>query len=120
MKKGFTIIELMAVIIIIAIIMMIVVINVNNNINKSKNKTYDILVNSIEKATENYITDNSDLYSNINTPGVVIYVTLQELVDAGYLEEPIKNPLTNENIILTSQVEITVIDVGNIDIEFID
>ena len=53
-KKGFTLIELLAVIVLIGIVGIIVVPSVLDDLKVSKNKSYEILVNNIKVAAENY------------------------------------------------------------------
>jgi type IV pilus assembly protein PilA len=61
MKKGFSLVELLAIIVLLGLIVMISVPIVNNNINKSKEKTKKIQVQSIIKASKNYTMKNSDI-----------------------------------------------------------
>ena len=53
-KKGFTLIELLAVIVLIGIVGIIVVPSVLDDLNTSKDKSYEILINDIKVAAENY------------------------------------------------------------------
>ena len=56
-QKGFTLIEVLAVIVILAMILLIAVPNVNKLINKSKTDNYNNLKNSIVGAAKSYISD---------------------------------------------------------------
>lgn len=62
-KKGFTLIELLAIIIVIAIVAVIAAPNIVKSFNKSKEKSYTILINNIKVAGENYYLEceNGDL-----------------------------------------------------------
>ena len=62
----------------------------------------DILL--IELSTKNYLTDYPELKPNDNES---IVITLQELVDKGYIDSNINNPKTNEPFDLTTQIKIT-------------
>ena len=57
MKKGFTLIELLAVLVILAIVSLISTPLILNIINDSKRKSFEVEMNSIEKAAEYYLTD---------------------------------------------------------------
>lgn len=81
-KKGFTLPELLVVIVIIAVIAAIAipsVIVVNSNINK---RLYNNKVNLIVSAAELYATDNPDIFNGKSQ--VVVYVA--ELINENYLE----------------------------------
>lgn len=93
-KKGFTLVELLAVIIILAIILTIVLPTVSTTLNKSKNTIYDIQLNDILKSTYDYSLNNIKLLPEINKKN---YITLNELKKSGFLENNIKDPKTNEN-----------------------
>jgi len=53
-KKGFTLVELLAVIIILAAILVIILPSVSRTLKKSKNTIYDIQINDILKSTYDY------------------------------------------------------------------
>ena len=98
-KKGFTLIEVLAVIIIIGIIAIISIPTVSQYIKNAENTTYKSYENSMKEATKNRITkclvDNDSscvLPEDINEKRQ-IYLT--ELIDNGFLDE-MKNPETKE------------------------
>ena len=97
-KEGFTLVELLAVIVIIGIIYLIVFPSVTSFINKSKEKSYNIQVDLIEKASKKWVVDNTDELlkkdpyhlNNIN-------LTLTTLKKDGYLQDEfIENPKTKK------------------------
>ena len=63
MKKGFTLVELLAVIVILAIVSLITVPVINNTINSSKNETYEMSVKNYAKSVETALYRN-DLTSS--------------------------------------------------------
>lgn len=93
-KDGFTLVELLAVIVIIGITYLIIFPSVTSFINKSKEKSYNIQVDLIEKASKKWVVDNTDELlkkdpyhlNNIN-------LTLTTLKKEGYLQDMfIENP----------------------------
>lgn len=105
-NKGFTLIELLVTIILISILMTISTVSVIGLLNKSKQKSYDILIKNIETATENFYEecDNANLIetkinafcvekiSTIpNTNNKVATVSLKDLVNYGFLKSSSKN-----------------------------
>lgn len=57
-KKGFTLVEVLAVIIILSVLMAIMIPTVNHIINKNDNDSYEKLKEGIVNATKVYISDN--------------------------------------------------------------
>ena len=117
-KKGFTLIELLAVIVIIGIITSIVVVNVGKYIGESREKSYDILVETIKDASELYVTSNIGLFPSLNVPSSTFDITLQDLVNEKYLELPITDERTGEDIPLTTTITVTVVNENRISINF--
>lgn len=95
MKKGFTLVELLCVIIIIAVISMIAFPLVTSYVNQSKDKLYDIQVKDIESAAKKWTIDNTDKLDKYHIND--IYVTLEYIKYMGYLEkDEILSPKTKE------------------------
>ena len=118
-NNGFTLVELLGVIVILAILVAIVAPSVVLIINNSKNANYNIMIENIVTASKSYYEEckygnlkNSD--GTKKTCGDTINITLGELVNLGFLtgtnEEVcdasgncitkliIKNPKTEEDI----------------------
>lgn len=97
-KEGFTLVELLAVVVIIGITYLIIFPSVTSFIDKSKEKSYNIQVDLIEKASKKWVVDNTDELlkkdpyhlNNIN-------LTLTTLKKDGYLQDEfIENPKTKK------------------------
>lgn len=88
MKKGFTLIEMLAVITIIGIIGTIAFITVDKSIKDSKNKLYDAQVQSIYDGAEAWVYDNINTVNNKE----FYCIKLSELQDKGYVEKDLINP----------------------------
>ena len=121
-NKGFTLVEVLAVIVIIAIIGGIAVPNIISTINTSKNKSEEILIENIKTASEQLYEEvyymggtlykydeNGDKTSDeitVNDNDNSITINLQTLVSNGFLnsteennnQKKIINPKTGENI----------------------
>ena len=58
-KKAFTLVELLAVIIILSIITTMVTLSVSSYMKEAREQSFDALVNLIESSTELYLAENS-------------------------------------------------------------
>lgn len=104
MNKAFTVIELLAVIIILSLIVAITVPKLIKVLEGSKTKAYNITVGNIINATRYYVTENRDLYKDIDT----FEIEVSDLCINKYLSCPIFNPTTEEE--MTGSVNVTRIE----------
>lgn len=103
-KKGFTLVELIATIVVLALVVSISAYAITNIINSAKEKNYELLIKNIKDASETYYQECK--YSNNSGITCNDTVTLQELVNYGYLKGngtednkmEIINPKDNKNI----------------------
>ncbi len=94
MKKGFTLIEIIAVILILAIILVIAVPSFNSVIKEAKAKLYKTLNDTVVKTTKTYAAENVHLMPT--EEGDSIEVTVDELISTGYLKQ-LTNPEDKED-----------------------
>ena len=103
MKKGFTLIEVLGVIILLSVIIVIIMPNIINSIKKA-NKQGDIYTASIiYDAVEKYMYD-TNIFEEKN--GNTYCVEISELTHNGYIESPIRYN-DNDNIEDTMSVKLT-------------
>ena len=100
MKKGFTLVELLGVIIILAVIATVAVISIAQSIQKGKKTACLAEEKSIIEAAKTWQTDNPIITANN------IYV-LTMLTNSGYLEKDLKNPMTGKAYKVGTHVKIT-------------
>ena len=93
LNKAFTLVELLAVVVILAVIALIATPIVKKSIDNSKNQVLKENISSIEKAAYNYAYQN-----NIGYDTEYKKLTLDELISKGFLKEDIINPVTNEKM----------------------
>lgn len=106
--KGFTLIELIATILILALVMSIATYSITNVIKRSKEENYNILINNIKDGAEVYYQEckyanNSGISCSLSNGSYVI--TLGDLVKYNYLkgndadnQYVIVNPKNDEDI----------------------
>lgn len=92
-KKGFTFVELMAVVVVLAIIALIAVPNVLKIMKDTNQTKYDRIIKDMENAAETkFYSDKMTL--NI---GGTICITISQLQASGLIDSDLKNPLTDES-----------------------
>lgn len=101
-SKGFTLVELLAVIAILSVVVTIVIYAATNIVKHSKENSYQVTINNIEKQAGNYIDEelaNTDWVNIANTGGDYQYqcVTVQNLIDAGYFGIDVLDSFVTEN-----------------------
>lgn len=97
MKKGFTLIELILVILLLGIIATISVPVVTGIISDAKEKSYNQQVNSILSSAQTYMTKNVSKLPK-EDENVSSCISIEDMQRAGILEsKDVKNPLYKEN-----------------------
>ncbi len=117
-NHAFTLVELLAVIIILGVLSSIVISLGMNYINKAKEQAYYLLINSIETTTRLYIDDYRDIIDNIDEPGQEISITLGDLISKEMLTEPVIDPRNDISIPLDTKIYIYVLGNNRYDIKF--
>ena len=122
-KKGFTLIEMITVLVLISLIALITITSVTKLLNNSKEKLYENQMEQIESAARLWGADNMLILPNDSTSNVVceyknidscpedykkLIIDLKLLQDSGYIGQDIKNPKTNKPITnVTIEIEKT-------------
>lgn len=111
-KQGFTLVELLGVIVILGIIALISLPPILNQLNSSKKTINESTLKLIYSAGSLYLDERQNDY--IRTPGNVFCVTLRELVVDGKLESPVTDASTGKEIDLGKYVKYTVNNHGGL------
>ena len=99
MKKGFTLVELLAVIVILAVLALITTVAVNDILSDSKDTLSDTQKHNIEESAETYY-----IKEGMNADATCI--SISDLISKGYIDaKEVKDPKTKET--LTGSVKIT-------------
>jgi type IV pilus assembly protein PilA len=103
-NKGFTLVELLAVIIILGVIGIIAIPAVNKAIRNAKQQLYEVQINNIEMGAKSWAAEN--VFNLPENDGELITLTLGQLKVAGHVQFDIKNPVTNK--LFPNDMEITI------------
>lgn len=95
-KKGFTLAELLGVIVLLGILVTVAFPPLLNQLNKSKDKLSDATLKVLGTAAEQYIDDHSSSYPIKD--GNIYCIKLETLVNYNYLKSPIMDASTGEEI----------------------
>lgn len=93
-NKGFTLVEILAVITIVAVLILILVPSVDAIIKAGKDDTYEIQTDLIKSGLKDWAAANA--FSLPAAEGENVTITLGELKTGGFVPIEIRNPKTNE------------------------
>lgn len=113
MKKGFTLIEMIAVIGILALMTLIILPNLLNQVNNKKEELSNTMKQMIYSATDLYLNENVESFPKI--AGNTYCIKIQELVSSDYLETPLNDVETGGTIDLNQKISVTVDEYGQYD-----
>ena len=93
-SKGFTLIELTAIIVVLVAIFLVSFPSLLNIAKVDEEKKYDSMVQNLCLAGEAYIFENTELFEEAYVIDNEIKVTIQELINYGNVDSNIVNPKT--------------------------
>lgn len=94
-KKGFTLVELLAVIVILTLLALITTTSVTKIVSDSKTELSNTQIELIKSAAKIWGTEN---IKRLPGPGECAYITLGDLKKYGIMDSSVNNPLNNQEI----------------------
>lgn len=104
MKKGFTLVELIGVIIVLGLIALIALPPILNAIRGKESEISEASEEIIYNATSLYVSDNSNSFPKTN--GNTFCVTLDTLTQGDYLPDVVYDAVSGDEVPLTNMVEV--------------
>lgn len=105
-KNGFTLVELLGVIIIIVALALVVFPLVMNGFKKNKKEISAVTKTLIEDATVTYMDENPNMYEKVE--GNIYCISLSQVVNSGNLSSPLTDPSTGNEIPISYKVKVTI------------
>lgn len=97
MKDGFTLIEILAIIILLSVLALVTYPIINGIINDSRKDLYDKQIDELERHTRTWISENVESLELVD--GYSRNVTFEDLYKSGFISDAnVKNPITNESL----------------------
>lgn len=106
-KKGFTLVELLGIVAIIAAILVFVVPSVIGMLKRDEEKEYQRFLTDINLATETYVQLNIKQYPDLENVGGTYSISMQTLIENGYIKSTMTNPRTDRKVNKNDTVEVT-------------
>ncbi len=106
-KHGFTLVEMLGILVVLSIIVVISVPAITSSLKKADQQRYDDWLDSLYIAAEEYVESHREDFYEVNA-GATSYLSIQQLLDQGYLKESVKDPDTGNDITDVAIVKITV------------
>ena len=97
-KGGFTLVELLGVFVFLGIVALITIPFVTGMLSKTKKETSQRFEDNVFLATEAYIQDNSDDYTELETNGGTTNILFKDLIDSGYLNKNMVDPTSKQSV----------------------
>ncbi len=119
MKKAFTLVELLAIIVILGVIAIVSIPAINDMLESQKEDEYDKFVKDLYLVAENYVTIESSIKANLNKNDN-IFINIGDLINEGYITHEIVNPKTEEVIDSSDTIKVIKNDDNSLSFEYYD
>lgn len=107
-KKGFTLVELIALLGVIAIMLLLAAPSLVNQIETTRESNYKNFVSDLCLAAESYL-NHSDVEgsTDLEAKGDSIEISVEDLIASGYVKNNLTNPKTDKKLTASDRLTIT-------------
>ncbi len=109
-KKGFTLVELLGVLILMAIVMVVVVTPIVGQIRNTSKKLDTASLKVLYTSTASYLDENKNLYPK--SDGMIYYISVGQLIDSDKLVDNYLSSYSEEELSRSNVIKVTVKDGG--------
>jgi len=107
-KKGFTLVEIIALLGIIAIMLLLAAPSLVNQIETTRENNYKNFVSDLCLAAESYLNHSDVEGSNdLENANDSIEISVEDLIASGYVKSNLKNPKTDKKLTASDRLTIT-------------
>ena len=103
-NKGFTLVELLAVIVILGLILGIAIPKATKTLEKKKQHLYELTINELIETSKKYVTSNPKIYSDISKYGSSS-INVKTLCEEKLIDCPVTDPRNKESITGSIKIE---------------
>lgn len=100
-NRGFTLVELLAVLVVLAIVIGITGYSVVNSMKNARQKTYKTTINEVEKAAVDYVLEENSAFAS-GYGGEFVCVRVTELVRADFLDKTVYDANVSDDETVTN------------------
>lgn len=118
-RNGFTLVEVIAIVVILAAIFMISVPAISNVSNVDEKKLYNNMVKDLCAAGKSYMYANMHLFPELDVVDSSIQIAIEDLISYGNVDKDLKNPKTGEKI-KDNSLKYTVLNDLSLDCTYIE
>lgn len=105
-KKGFTLIEIIGVITVLALILIVAVPTLTRTLKRNEQSKYNNYIDNLKIAAESYLVNQLKEGQIFEADKDYTYVSLGDLIDAGYVKESITNPSNDGKLSRDAKVKV--------------
>ncbi|HPF83330.1 MAG TPA: prepilin-type N-terminal cleavage/methylation domain-containing protein [Bacilli bacterium] len=105
-KKGLTLVELLAVIILLGLISAAIAVPIVSLIGKNSAKLNEATLKTLYSTTELYMEKYSNTYKKID--GNIYYITMEQLIENDFLDKDYLNAFNDKTLSKNTQIKVTV------------
>ena len=105
-KDGFTLIELMAILVILSVILLVAVPAISKTLKNSSIKEFERFKDDLLLAAKAYVETNTNVCPDRKTVPAC-YISIQELINQGYIDSVVIDPDTKEPVSTSNTIVVT-------------
>ena len=117
-KKGFTLVEVVAIMVVLVGIFLVSFPTINNMLKSDEEKLYTNMVNDLCTAGKTYLYSNMDAYPGLSVENSEILIKISDLISYGNVEKDLKNPKT-DLLVKNDKLKYTVLEDFSLKCEYI-
>lgn len=109
-KNGFTLLEMLAVVILLTLIALVAFPSLIASIDRNKESQWELTLNIMYNAADIYINDRRANIPELTTPNSKILIPLNYLIEVGLLDSNLTDPRESEDLDIYSAILLTIDD----------